>query len=269
MTTADVTRVLEVAQAAGIQKVKITGGEPLIRSDIIEIVRVASELFDEVSMTTNGVLLSSCADELAKAGMNRINVSLDTLDRAVYEHITGTDQVHAVVDGIDSAFHAGLVPIKINTVLLNGLNETHLPQLTHFAASRGVTLQLIELNPVGGNCGDALRQFFHSLAEIESSFAAQSIRVESNELHDRKRYVIPFNGTVAKVEIVRSLGRGSFCMNCTRIRVTSDGMLKPCLMTGEGTVDFLSRARSGASDNDLLKLLEGVVINRKPYWVAE
>lgn len=269
MTATDITKVFETARAAGIQKVKITGGEPLIRHDIVNIVQTASGIFDEVSMTTNGIFLDSLVDELAEAGMSRINVSLDTLDRETYEQITGADQIDLVVDGIDGAFRAGLTPVKINTVLLNGLNDTHVPQLTHFAASRGAILQLIELNPMGGNCSSDLRKFFHPLAEVESSFAAQSVRVERNELHDRKRYVIPFNGTYARVEIVRSLGRGSFCMNCTRIRITSDGMVKPCLMTQEGTVDFLSQARLGASDEDLLKLLQGVVKNRKPYWVAK
>lgn len=269
MTTAEILRVFKIASTAGIRKLKITGGEPLTRNDIVAIVQAASKTFDEVSMTTNGVLLYSLADELAEAGMSRINVSLDTLNRATYERITGTDQIREVIDGIDGALSAELTPVKINTVLLRGLNETHVPQLVHFAASRGAVLQLIELNPIGGNRGDSLQKFFHPLREVERSFAAQSIREERNELHDRKQYVIPFNGTVARVEIVRSLGRASFCMNCTRIRVTSDGMLKPCLMTREGTVDFLSLARSGASDEELLKLLEGVVRNRKPYWVAE
>ncbi|MFQ5909677.1 MAG: GTP 3',8-cyclase MoaA [Thermoplasmata archaeon] len=268
MTTADIHRLLDIAHAAGVRRVKITGGEPLMRNDILELVREAARLFDEVSLTTNGVFLDSYADDLTEAGLDRVNVSLDTLDGGLYERITGTDDVLRVIRGIDESLQAGLAPLKINTVLLSELNNSHLSELLGFAASKRAILQLIELNPLNGNGGNALRRFFYPLKEIENSFAAQAVQVERNELHDRKRYLVPFNGFIARVEVVRSVGRGSFCRNCTRIRVTSDGMLKPCLMTGHGMVDFLSPLRAGASDDDLLKLFHEAVRNRRPYWVA-
>lgn len=269
MMVTDIHRLLGIAHAAGVRKIKITGGEPLLRKDIIEVISMASEVFDEVSMTTNGVLLASCASDLRAAGLSRINVSLDTLDKVLYEKITGTDDVRSVIRGVDEALRVGLTPLKINTVVLGGLNDSHLPHLLDFAASRKAILQLIELNPMNGNGGNELRRFFCPLAYIENSFAARAVRVERNELHDRKRYVLPFNGSTVRVEFVRSLGRGSFCMNCTRIRVTSDGMLKPCLMTQEGMIDFLSPLRAGASDSHLLALFETAIRNRKPYWVVQ
>ncbi|MCK4367697.1 MAG: GTP 3',8-cyclase MoaA [Thermoplasmata archaeon] len=269
MTTADIRKLFEIASAAGIRKLKITGGEPLIREDIINLVRMGSNTFDEVSMTTNGVLLASHARDLGEAGLDRINVSLDTLDPKLYESITGSNEIDRVVQGIDKALQVGLEPLKINTVLLNGVNVSHLPKLLDFAASRGATLQLIELNLVNGSGGETLRKYFCPLREIEKWFAARAMRVEKNELHDRNKYAIPFNGSTVSVEIVRSLGRESFCMNCTRIRVTSNGMLKPCLMTRDGMTDFLSPLRVGASDGELLALFEEAIRSRRPYWVAK
>lgn len=268
MTSEEINRLFRVACKAGIQKVKVTGGEPLVREDILEIVRAGARMFSEISMTTNGVLLAAHASDLKEVGLARINVSLDTLDRLLYERITGSDDVARVIEGIDEAVRVGLTPLKINMVLLSGLNDSHVHQLMDFAISRRAILQLIELNPLNGN-GTNLRRYFHSLADVEKSLAVQALRIETNELHGRKRYAIPFNGSVARVELVRPIGRRRFCMNCTRIRVTSDGRLKPCLMTEEGTVDFLSPLRAGASDDELLGLLENAVGNRKPYWVAE
>ncbi|MCJ2669474.1 MAG: GTP 3',8-cyclase MoaA [Candidatus Thermoplasmatota archaeon] len=269
MTAEDVRKLFKIAHTAGIRKLKITGGEPLMRGDIVKLTRMGADTFDEVSMTTNGVLLASYARDLKRAGLDRTNVSLDTLDPRLYESITGSDKIDDVIQGIDKALQVGLEPLKVNTVLLKGVNVSHLPQLLDFASSRGATLQLIELNPVKGNGGDRLREYFYPLREVEISFAAQATSVGRNELHDRRRYAIPFNGSTVSVEIVRSVGREKFCMNCTRIRVTSNGMLKPCLMTGDGMTDFLSPLRAGASDGELLTLFEEAIRNRRPYWVAK
>jgi cyclic pyranopterin phosphate synthase len=269
MTTSDVEKLLETAGAAGIQKLKITGGEPLLREDISNIVRMGSDIFEEVSMTTNGVLLASFARDLRKAGLDRVNVSLDALDPGLYQSITGSDDMERVIEGIDTALQTGLAPLKVNSVMLNGVNVSELPHLLDFASSRGVTLQLIELNPVDGNGGEKLRQYVHPLHDIEKALAAQAVNVSRNELHDRKRYAVRLNGSTVLVEIVRSVGRSGFCMNCTRIRATASGMLKPCLMSGDGMTDFLSPLRAGASDDELRLLFEDVIRSRRPYWVAE
>jgi cyclic pyranopterin phosphate synthase len=269
MNISDVRKLYEIARAAGVEKLKITGGEPLLRRDIVEVVRMGVGTFDEVSMTTNGVLLASRAQELKQAGLDRINVSLDALSPSLYKRITGSDEMERAVQGIDAALEAGIKPLKVNTVLLNGVNVSEVPRLLGFASSRGATLQLIELNPVDGNGGDGLREYVYPLREIEELLAAQAADVTRNELHDRSRYTIPHNGSTVLVEIVRSAGRQDFCMNCTRIRVTSNGMLKPCLMTVDGMTDFLSPLRAGASDGELRVLFEDAIRNRRPYWVTK
>lgn len=269
MTTEDLEKLFQVASRFGIRKLKITGGEPLLRDDITDIVRTGVTVFSEVSMTTNGVRLASQARDLRQAGLNRINVSLDALDPRLYGTITGSCDLEGVLQGIDAALEAGLSPLKINTVLLNGVNTSELPALLDFAHSKGVILQLIELNPVDGNGGSGLGSYFYSLRELEASLAAQAVKVGRNELHDRKRYSVPLDGSAVDVEVVRSRGRRAFCMNCTRMRVTSNGMLKPCLMTSNGTIDILSPIRAGASDRELLALFESAIRGRTPYWVAE
>lgn len=267
MGASDLRRLFKVAQSTGIAKLKITGGEPLIRDDIIDLVREASKHFTEVSMTTNGVMLGLMANELAAAGLRRINVSLDTVDESLYTSITGVNSLSWVIEGIDAALAAGLTPLKVNTVLLKGLNDGRIPEMVEFASSRGAVLQLIELNSIEGN-GDT-RGWYFSLASVEKRFAAKAVLVKRNELHDRRRYFVPNNESMVEVEFVRSMGRKSFCMNCTRIRVTSDGMLKPCLMTADGEIDFLTPLQAGASDDDLAVLMEKAISGRKPYWVAE
>lgn len=269
MTAEEIRKLFKIARAVEVKKLKITGGEPLMREDIVELVHTGAEIFDEVSMTTNGTLLASRAEDLKQAGLDRINVSLDTLDPKLYERITGADEIDSVIHGIDRAIEVGLRPLKINMVMLNGMNISHLPQLLDFASSKGAILQLIELSPVDGNGGDGLKEYFCPLGEIETSLAACATRLERNELHDRRRYTVPHNGSTVSVEIVRSVGRESFCMNCTRIRATSNGMLKPCLMTGDGMIDFLSPLRAGASDSELLALFEEAIRKRRPYWVAK
>jgi len=269
MTVKEIRKLFEIARTVGIKKLKITGGEPLMRRDIVELVHTGAEIFDEISMATNGTHLASLAEDLKAAGLDRINVSLDTLDPKLYKTITGADDMDSVIHGIDRALEAGLRPLKINTVMLDGINISHLPRLLDFANSKGAVLQLIELSPVDGNGGDRLRRYFCPLGEIESSFAACATRVEINELHDRRRYAVPHNGSTVSVEIVRSVGREIFCMNCTRIRATSNGMLKPCLMTSDGMIDFLSPLRAGASDSELLALFEEAIRKRRPYWVAK
>lgn len=269
MTVEEIRKLFQIARAVGIEKLKITGGEPLMRGDIVELVHTGAEIFDEVSMTTNGTLLASRAEDLKQAGLDRINVSLDTLDPELYKTITGADKIESVIYGINRALEVGLRPLKINTVMLDGMNTSHLPRLLDFASSKGAILQLIELSPVDGNGGDRLRRYFCPLDEIETSLAARATRVERNELHDRRRYAVPHNGSTVSVEIVRSVGRESFCMNCTRIRATSNGMLKPCLMTSDGMIDFLSPLRAGASDSELLALFEEAIRKRRPYWVAK
>ncbi len=267
MTPLEIERLVNVASSLGVRKVKITGGEPLMRDDIVDIVARISPLVREVSLTTNGSDLDIRSEELRHAGLARVNVSLHTLDANRYHRLCGVDQSARVLKGIIAAVEAGLNPVKVNMVVLKGENEGEIRDMINFCSSVGASLQLIEyetdresLN--GGN----FAKRFYSLAETEKMLANQSVNVAVNELHRRKRYKIPVKDGFVSVEVVRPMHNTEFCSHCTRLRVSSDGLLKPCLLDQSGHVDVLSPLRNGASDNALRELFLKAVQNRKPYW---
>ncbi len=222
MSPERINEIVEVTSKLGVEKIKITGGEPLMREDICDIVSGISGIngIKDISMTSNGTLIHKFADRLRDAGLNRINVSLDTLDPAVYSVITGADSscLYDVRRGLDSALKAGLYPVKLNMVVLKGLNENKIGEMIDFTRERGIILQLIELL-------DRESPLYYSLSDLEQDFERRASDVVKRRMHGRKKYLIEG----AEVEVVRPHGSG-FCMNCNRLRLTSDGRFKPCLL---------------------------------------
>jgi len=267
MTPDEIERILRIASELGIKKVKFTGGEPMVREDVVEIVRRAAPLMPrDISMTTNGTLLKKYAAELKDAGLMRVNVSLDTLDPAKYRRITGLALLDDVIDGIYEAMEVFGV-VKLNYVLLRGLNDDELDSMLRFSADTGAILQIIELEaPVEKEHTEFFRKYHLSPKYIEEHLESVAERVIYNELHRRKRFIFNFGGKRAEVEIVRPMHNSEFCMNCTRIRLTSDGKLKPCLLRNDNLVDLLTPMRAGASDDTLKELFKEAVLRREPYW---
>lgn len=267
MTPAEIERLVRVAAGLGISKVKITGGEPLLREDIVEIVERISPLLKEVSLTTNGTRLSALAVPLKEAGLRRVNVSLHTLDPERYRRLCGQGDPDRVTTGIESAVSAGLNPVKVNMVVFRDENEKEIPRLMEFCSKRHAILQLIEYE---GDRVDACNEEFAAkylpLGAIESDLAREAIAISVNELHRRRRFLVPANGTRVEVEVVRPMHNTEFCSNCSRLRLTSDGKLKPCLLDSNGEVDVLTAIRHDASDRQISELLKQVVRNRRPYW---
>lgn len=265
MSLEEIVRLADVGSRLGMGKVKITGGEPLLRPDIVEIVRRISSLpsVTEVSMVTNGTLLAEKAEPLAKAGLERVNVNLASLDPAVYKRICGGD-VQAVLEGIWKAKAAGLSPVKLNTVVLKGLNDGGIRQLMDFCASTSAILQLIELHYVKGIVDEPFfKHHYASLDAIEAGLMASAAKVvRRTDMQFRPRYV--FKGGL-EVELVRFQGNCEFCAHCTRLRVTSDGKVKPCLMRDDNLVDVLAAMRSGAADEELQRLFQSAASLREPY----
>lgn len=262
MSPDEIERIVRIAVSLGISKVKITGGEPLIRKDILEIVeRVASVRgVKDLSMTTNGVFLEKYADRLSDAGLMRVNVSLDTLDPAKYKMITGHDSLERVKRGIRKARDAGLYPIKVNMVLLRGINEDEVWRMIEFCREVGAILQLIELVPLGTPNFD---KYHVDLERFEQDLAMMSEKIVPRKLHHRMKYFLHGGG---EVEVVRPFHNSVFCANCTRIRVTSDGKLKPCLMRNDNLVDILTPMRRGASDEELKRLFLKAISLREPFY---
>jgi len=265
MTVKEIVRIVRIAISLGISRVKLTGGEPLLRKEIVEIVRGINGLegLTDLSITTNGTYLKGLAKDLKKAGLNRVNVSLPTLDPNVYNNLMGGDLQDAI-EGVKAAVEAGLHPVKLNMLVLKNVNDGEIEKLIQFAAQTGTILQLIELEPI--NLSKTYYERYHlSLDEIEQKLKKLTSETRIRKYMQKRRvYVLP----KVKVEVIRPIENTEFCANCTRIRVTSDGKLKPCLMRKDNLVDLLTPLRNGADDKKLTETFIEAVKRREPYYKA-
>lgn len=267
MTPEEIGKIVSVAASLGVRKVKITGGEPLLREDICDIISAIRPYVSEISLTTNGVLLSGRAADLKKAGLDRVNVSIHSLSSESMIKIVGKDCVDDVKSGIAAARSAGLHPIKLNMVVLNGINHTEIPDMIDFASKSGAILELIELATDRSGCNEEyFQRHYYPLEELEASLASRASSIAHNELHRRAQYRLISNSGEAVIEIVRSMHNTVFCSNCTRLRLTSDGILKGCLYESDGHLDVLGALRSGADRRTISILFLTCLRTRKPYW---
>ncbi len=262
MNVDEIIRIVRIAVGLGVFKVKLTGGEPLIRKDVIEIVKgiAAVRGLGDVSMTTNGTMLASLAKELHANGLKRVNISLPTLDEEVYEKLTG-GRLGDVLEGVKAAVDVGLCPVKLNMLVLKGVNNSSVLEMIDFARETGTILQLIELEPI--NISSTYYSANHkSLDEYEELLKQKAVKVETREyMQNRRIYHLPD----AKVEVIHPTENTEFCMRCTRLRVTSDGKLKPCLMRNDNLVDILTPMRNGVDDKELTELFKLANQKRQPY----
>jgi cyclic pyranopterin phosphate synthase len=251
LSSEEIAAIMQVAADFEFRSIKFTGGEPLLRSDILEIIRAVPEKM-ESSLTTNGTLLADAAADLMGAGLSRVNVSLDSLDPETYQRITGKDRLRDVLEGIDAALRAGLTPVKLNMVVLSGINENEIPDFLEFVkGNRDLVLQLIELMDFK-DCP------YHSeLNGLEEELARTSTHILTRRMHHRHKYCC--NGS--EVEVVRPLHNTEFCAFCNRLRVTSDGTLKPCLLRADNHVDV-----KGKTGEELRALFIEAVRRRAPYY---
>jgi cyclic pyranopterin phosphate synthase len=260
-------KLFSLSSDIGISKVKFTGGEPLVRADIAEIVKLARQYFTDISMTTNGILLKEYARVLKEAGLNRINISLHSLNAETYKKITGSTFHSRVIEGIKAAKEAGLEPIKINYVVMKELNDNEFPDLLNFTAKEGLVLQVIELEvPRESEDLGWFKKYHKSLKEYEEYLEKSKIKVSFNPLHNRKKYFVPVNNVVAEVELVNPMHNTEFCINCHRIRFTADGQLKPCLFRDDNLTDILPYLNDSMNKEQLLEIYKAAVLKREPYW---
>lgn len=263
MSVEEIVRIAKVAIGLGIARIKLTGGEPLMRKDLAEIVAGIAAIpgLRDLSLTSNGLLMGGgTAKKLRYCGLKRVNISLPSLNPQTYHKLTG-GKLDAALEGIKAAIEADFCPVKLNTVVLKDVNVGDVPELIEYSGKIGVVLQLIELDPV--NVGDKYYNEHHrSLDEQESMLETQAISIEKRPfMHNRVVYHLP-NSTV---EVVKPIENTDFCMHCTRMRVTSDGKLKPCLMRNDNLIDILTPIRKGASDEELKQLFVKANLLREPY----
>ena len=252
ITAEEIAKIAKICHEHGVRKVKFSGGEPLLRDDLDKILKSLPS-FDDVSMTTNGLLLKKRIHDLQ--GLNRVNISLDTLDPKTYKNITG-GKLDKVLEGIEAALEAGLTPIKLNVVVMDGINDHEIGDMINYVRRKEMVLQLIEL--MDFNNGSNLRG--SNLQLIESILSGLSNNTTYNSLHKRKRFKI----NDAEIEIVRPIDNTEFCMNCNRLRVTSDAKLKPCLLRNDNLVDV--KGIDKLSDARAFKLIKDAVNRREPYY---
>ncbi len=251
LSAEDIAEILRVAAKFEIRSVKFTGGEPLLRPDLVTIVQSVPAGM-ESSLTTNGTLLADLARDLKTSGLRRVNVSLDSLNPETYKKITGTDRLSEVLDGITAALDVGLTPVKLNMVVLDGINDNEIEDFLAFVrGNRNLILQLIELMHFN-DCN-----YHGELNVVEEMLASHSKQIITRRMHHRKKYCL--DG--AEVEVVRPLHNTEFCAFCNRLRVTSDGKLKPCLLRMDNHIDV-----RGKKDEELEALFKKAVSLREPFY---
>ena len=242
MTADELYTICKIAKKIGVRKIRLSGGEPLLKKDIVEIVeKIASLDFKDISMTTNGILLEKYAQDLKDAGLDRVNVSLDTLDRETFEFITKKDYLEDAKRGILKAVEVGLYPVKINMVIMKDINQNEIDDMFKFCKENDIVLQLIELIE-SENCEDDKfsADYHYNLDDIEKELADIADDVREREfMQGRKKYYIDGG----EIEVVKPVDNAKFCAKCSRLRITPDGKIKPCLLRNDNLVELITHAR--------------------------
>ncbi|ELY48186.1 GTP 3',8-cyclase MoaA [Natronorubrum sulfidifaciens] len=258
MSTDDVVRFLEVAAEFDVEAVKFTGGEPMLRQDLEEIIERTPDQM-EVSLTTNGTFLPGRAEALVDAGLERVNVSQDALDPKDFAEITKSGAYEKVIEGVEAALEAGLDPVKLNMVVFEH-TAGYVPQMVdHVAENEGLQLQLIEYMPeLTGK-----PEWNVDIERVHGWLAEQADEIEHREMHDRKRYWISNDEGDGRgmVEIVDPVENPTFCANCHRVRVTHQGFLKGCLNRNDDL-----KSMGEMTKPEIREAFREVVANRVPYY---
>ncbi|HMK50218.1 MAG TPA: GTP 3',8-cyclase MoaA [Thermodesulfovibrionales bacterium] len=251
----EILRVARVAVKVGVRRIRITGGEPLVRRDVSHLIAQLSAIEDlqDLSLTTNGILLEDHAEELARAGLSRVNVSLDSLRPERYREITRGGDLGAVLRGIDAARKAGLEPIKINMVPVRGINDDEIADFSRLTLELPYQIRFIEFMPFGSRelwsperfiSSDEMRSLVEKIAPLQPAG------------HDREgpaRY-FKLEGAAGMLGFISPLSN-HFCAECSRLRLTADGKLRPCLFS-ETEIDLKPALRSGAGDSEIERMIK-------------
>ena len=264
MTADEVYTICKVAKNLGVKKIRLSGGEPLLKKDIVETVEKINSLnFKDISMTTNGILLEKYAQDLKDAGLDRVNVSLDTLNRETFEFITKKDYLEDAKRGILKAVEVGFYPVKINMVIMKDINQDEIDDMFEFCKEHDIVLQLIELIESESCDDDKFSEDYHyNLDDIESELADIADEVHERKfMQGRRKYYIDGG----EIEVVKPVDNAKFCAKCSRLRITPDGKIKPCLLRNDNLVELISHVRNGESEEELEKIFINGINNREPF----
>lgn len=254
----EILRIAKISYQIGFRKFRITGGEPLLKRGIMFLIKNMATLADDIdlSMTTNGVLLSQFAFELRQIGLRRINISLDTLDRDKFRKITRFDLFDNVINGIESAISAGFSPIKINVVVMRGINDDEIVKFAELTLDKPLWVRFIEFMPFAKNgwTTDNFISFEEVKKRIEDHYKLTEL-YEYDVTSPAEYYKL--DGAIGLIGFISPL-TNRFCDHCNRLRLTSDGRLLPCLFSNK-YIDIKEVLRSGGSDDDIKRILVDAV----------
>jgi len=267
----EILSLVQLFARLGFNKIRLTGGEPTVRAHVVDLVRGIAHTpgIRTLSMTTNGVLLERLAHPLKEAGLQRVNVSIDTLDPEKFRRLTRWGSLEDVLAGIRAAEQARLTPIKINAVVVRGYNEADLPDLVRLTLENPWQVRFIEMMPFAGATDLQVNQMV-TAQEMQAIIEAKLGRLEpvNNGDLDGEARLFHLPGAQGDVGFISSVTQ-PFCAACTRARLTADGRLRLCLLR-EGEVDLLTPLRSGASLEDLRKMiLDGIWLKPWGHGLAE
>lgn len=265
ITPKEIERVVNILNNFGINTIKLTGGEPMLRKDIAEIVeRINCIGSKEISLTTNGTNLVKYAQDLKSRGLNRVNISLHTLNENTFKIITGVNKLNQTIKAIEASIDANLVPVKINITLLRGINNDEVYDLIEFSRSLGGgktnVLQIIELVYTQQ---DYFTKYHFPLNSVEDYLKRNCFTSTESMMRRRPKYELS-NGVT--VEIVKPMHNSLFCNGCNRLRITHDGKFKPCLLRSDNTFDFLTPMRNGADDSRIIEIFKKSIAIREPFF---
>jgi cyclic pyranopterin phosphate synthase len=266
LTLEESARIVKVASSLGVSKVRITGGEPLIRRNIIHFIRMVRDIpgIDEISLTTNGTLLAGFADELVDAGIKRINISLDTLKRERFKKITSKDKLGEVLEGIEKALDAGFSPVKLNVVVMKGVNDDEILDFGQLTFEHPLSVRFIEHMPIQkSHTYVPVSAVMKGLSELGALIPLPACDVIGNG----PAHYVKYEDAKGTIGFISPLSH-SFCDRCNRLRITVDGRLFPCLMSGT-SYDVKQIIRSKGSDEDIAQLILQVVREKAPGPVSD
>lgn len=265
----EIGRLVRVFASLGVTKLRVTGGEPLLRKDLVELVGMLAAIpgIEDLCLTTNGSLLAEKADSLRRAGLNRVTVSVDSLNPDTFARMAQRGSVSAVLEGIAAARRAGLEPIKLNTVMERGVNDHEIPELLEYSRSQGHELRFIEFMDVG-NVNDwsstKLVSKDEILRRVRRLHPYQSVAASRGSAPSERYEFLDGKGRFGVIASVTE----PFCSACTRARLTADGRLVTCLFSTHGH-DLKSMLRSGVTDDDLRRMIAGVWAARNDRYSEE
>jgi cyclic pyranopterin phosphate synthase len=263
LTYEEMLNVARAAAAIGITKIRITGGEPLVRKGVVEFCRMLSEIegLKSLALTTNGIYLAEMAEPVFKAGVRRINISLDTLRPDRFEKITGYDCLPRVLAGIQRAEDVGMHPIKINAVVMRGINDDEIEELAALTLTKPYHVRFIELMPTNSSAYGNYESLFVPVEEfMKRIHQIDRVQIEPATDSFGPARLCKLPGAVGKVGFIAPIS-WHFCGSCNRLRLTADGKIKTCLFSQE-EIDIKTALRSGAAQKDIINIFRQAVAEK-------